>query len=223
MQHRIEPPILLSRLVAFVFAGMAVVLFVLIVTLWRMFPLNRPEIFFITTKPMNASSIQIAELPTDSKNIEMYKRAFVMEYVRARNEVERNTSVMRRKWETKDNGGVVAMWSTDDVYDAFRKTDMYNAILADYPDFAFTCPVTFIGAPLVLDENQYTVKMRYYCIDNNGQTGKKDYTIQMKLVVDNDVKIPWVERLNNPLGLKVSEYKVLNGMSDPLDWIQVLK
>lgn len=218
MQHRIEPPVLLSRLVVFVFAGMAVVLFALFVTLGKMFPLNRPEIFFITTKPANASSIQITELPIGNENIDNYKRAFVMEYVRARNEVERNTSVMRRKWG--NDGGLVAMWSTDKVYAAFRRTDMYNAILSDYPDFAFTCPVTFIGTPLELKDNKYTVKMRYYCESNTGPTNKKDYTIRIGLTADNDTKVSWTQRLNNPLGLKVSEYTVLNGMGDPLNWIQ---
>lgn len=218
LQHRVEPPILLSRLVVFVFAGMAVVLFVLFVTLGKMFPLNRPEIFFITTKPANSSSIQITELPIDDENVESYKQAFVMEYVRARNEVERNISTMRRKWV--DDGSVVAMWSTPKVYRVFQQTDMYNAISADYPDFEFTCPVTFIGAPMSLQNNQYTVKIRYYCTDNGGQTNKKDYRIRIGLSADNDTTIKWVERLNNPLGLKVSEYTILDGMGDPLNWIQ---
>lgn len=221
MQHRIEPPILLSRLVVFVFAGMAVVLFVLFVTLGKMFPLNRPEIFFITTKPANSSSIQITELPVGDENIEEYKQAFVMEYIRARNEVERNTSVMRKKWNS--DGGVVAMWSTPKVYNVFRQTDMYNAILADYPDFEFTCPVTFLSTPMSFSANKYTVKIRYYCSDKNGQTNKKDYTIRIGLTADNDTTIKWVERLNNPLGLKVSEYTVENGMGDPLNWIQNAK
>ncbi len=216
MQHRIEPPVLLSRLVVFVFAGMAVVLFVLFMTLGKMFPLNRPEIFFITTKPANSSSIQITELPASDENVDEYKKAFVMEYVRARNEVERNTSIMRRKWG--NDGGVVAMWSTPAVYKAFTQTDMYNAIIGDYPDFAFTCPVTFIGAPLVLKEDTYTVTIRYYCESNSGPTNKKDYKIRVVLAKDNDRIIDWIERLNNPLGLKVMEYTVLNG-NDPLNWI----
>ena len=220
MQNRIEPPILLSRLVVFVFAGMAVVLFVLFVTLGKMFPLNRPEIFFITTKPANSSSIQITELPVGDENVEEYKQAFIMEYVRARNEVERNTSLMRKKW---GSDGVVDVWSTKKVYKVFSQTDMYNAILADYPDFEFTCPVTFLGAPMSFSPNKYTVKIRYYCIDNNGQTNKKDYTIRIELTADDGAIIKWTERLNNPLGLKVSEYTVENGMGDPLNWIQNVK
>ena len=216
MQHRIEPPVLLSRLVIFVFAGMAVVLFVLFMTLGKMFPLNRPEIFFITTKPANSSSIQITDLPVDSENVEDYKLAFVMEYVRARNEVENNTTLMRRKWNS--NGGVIAAWSSPAVYNAFTRTDMYNAIQADYPDFAFNCPVTFVGRPLMLKNNTYTVTMRYYCESNSGPTNKKDYKIRVVLAADNDVVVPWIERLNNPLGLKVKEYTVLNG-NDPLNWI----
>ena len=216
MQHRIEPPVLLSRLVVFVFAGMAVVLFVLFMTLGKMFPLNRPEIFFITTKPINSSSIQITELPANDENVDVYKKAFVMEYVRARNEVERNITVMRRKWV--DEGSVVAMWSTKNVYDAFKKTDMYNAIKSDYPDFAFNCPVTFTGEPLMLAPDTYTIVMRYHCESNSGPTDRRDYKIRVVLAKDNDTIIDWIERLNNPLGLKVKEYTVLNG-NDPLNWI----
>ena len=216
MQHRIEPPVLLSRLVVFVFAGMAVVLFVLFMTLGKMFPLNRPEIFFITTKPINSSSIQITELPANDENVDVYKKAFVMEYVRARNEVERNITVMRRKWV--DEGSVVEMWSTKNVYDAFKKTDMYNAIKSDYPDFAFNCPVTFMGEPLMLKEDTYTIVMRYHCESNSGPTDRRDYKIRVVLAKDNDTIIDWIERLNNPLGLKVKEYTVLNG-NDPLNWI----
>ena len=216
MQHRIEPPVLLSRLVVFVFAGMAVVVFVLFMTLGKMFPLNRPEIFFITTKPANSASIQITDLPVNSENVEEYKLAFVMEYVRARNEVERNTSIMRRKW---DSDGVVAAWSESKVYEAFTRTDMYNAIKSDYPNFEFTCHVTFIGRPLMLEKNTYTVTMRYHCESDSGPTNKKDYKIRLVLGTDDDVIIPWVERLNNPLGLKVTKYTVLNG-NDPLNWIQ---
>ena len=193
------------------------VLFVLFMTLGKMFPLNRPEIFFITTKPANSSSIQITDLPMNSENIEEYKLAFVMEYIRARNEVERNTTIMRQKWGNR--GGVVAMWSDADVYQAFAKTDMYNAIMTGYPDFEFTCPVTFVGAPVSLMSNTYTVTMRYYCESNTGPTNRKDYKIQVVLATDEEAIIPWVERLNNPLGLKVKKYTVLNG-NDPLNWIQ---
>ena len=51
MADRIEPPILLSRLMTFVFAAALVVVVVLVVTLAKMFPLNRPQIFFLTTQP----------------------------------------------------------------------------------------------------------------------------------------------------------------------------
>jgi type IV secretory pathway component VirB8 len=195
---------------------MAVVLFVLFMTLGKMFPLNRPEIFFITTKPINSSSIQITELPANDENVEEYKKAFVMEYVRARNEVERNITVMRRKWV--DEGSVVEMWSTPEVYATFKKTDMYNAIESDYPDFVFSCPVTFMGEPLMLKEDTYTIMMRYHCESNSGPTDRRDYKIRVVLAKDNDTIIDWVERLNNPLGLKVKEYTVLNG-NDPLNWI----
>lgn len=217
MQSRIEPPVLLSRLLIFVFAGCVVVLFVMFMTLEKMFPLNRPEVFFITSKPEGASVIQITELPPNDQNLEAYRQAFVMEYVRARNEIEQNMSVMRQKWGNSD--GVVAAWSTTDVYNAFRKTGLYHAIMSDYPDVAFNCVVNFRGRPMQLRDNQYTVKFEYFCSDNNGQTGKKDYTILIGITMTDDAQIKWTERLNNPLGVKVSRYTVEGGGGDPLDTV----
>ena len=109
MQNRIEPPILLSRLMMFVFAATVVVLFVLFMTMEKMFPLNRPQVFFVTAKPAANTVIQVTELSPSDANIETYKIAFIMEYVRARNEVQKNTSIMRQKWGTAN--GVVAQWS----------------------------------------------------------------------------------------------------------------
>jgi len=218
VQSRIEPPVLLSRLMTFVFAGCVVVLFVMFMTLEKMFPLNRPEVFFITSKPEGASVIQITELPPNDQNLAAYRQAFVMEYVRARNEIEQNMSIMRQKWGNSD--GVVAAWSTVPVYNAFRRTGLYNAIMGDYPDFPFTCVVNFRGRPMEFKPNQYTVKFEYYCSDNNGKTDTKDYTILVGLTdTENVAQIQWAERLNNPLGIKVSEYRVEDGAGDPLDTV----
>ena len=216
MQSRIEPPILLSRLLMFVFAGTVVVLFVLFMTLGKMFPLNRPEVFFITTRPANSTIVQISEMPANSDNMAVYKRAFVMEYVRTRNEVEQNTSFMRQKWGN-DEGGVIASWSTPEVYNKFRNTAMATALFGEYPDFEFKCPVDIIGTPQTFSKDQYTVKMRYYCSYSGGQTEIKDYTILVGLTVD-DAQIKWTERLDNPLGLKVSQY-IVEGGADPLDTV----
>lgn len=215
MQSRVEPPVLLSRLLMFVFAGTVVVLFALFLTLGKMFPLNRPNVFFITTRPANSTIIQISEMPANDENMELYKRAFVMEYVRARNEVEHNVAFMRQKWKNGD-GGVIAEWSTPDVYQAFTRTAMVTAITGDIPDFEFNCPVDIIGTPRAFRADKYTVRMRYYCTDSSGQTPTKDYTIYVGLTVDDHAQIEWTERLDNPLGLKVSEYTVEGGV-DPLD------
>ena len=215
MQDRIEPPILLSRLLMFVFAGTLVVLFVMFMCVQNMFPLNRPEIFLVTTRPANAMIVQIQDLAPDAENINVYKQAFVMEYIRARNEIEKNTSIMRQRWS--DANGVIAAWSTPAVYNDFRKTGLYTALTRDYPDFEFVCPVRFKALPLQLQANQYTVNFEYFCTDKDGQTTKKDYTIRVVLQMDD--KIQWRDRMNNPLGIKVSGYFIEAGGGDPLDTV----
>lgn len=215
MQDRVEPPILLSRLLIFVFAGTVVVLFAMLLSLEKMFPLNRPQIFFLTSRPID-TTVQLTEMPPTDENMEMYKRAFVMEYVRTRNEIEKNTSAMRKKWGNAD--GIMASWSSKPVYDEFLKTELYVALTNNYPGFEFVCPVN-IKRVIPLRENQYRVEMAYHCEDNNGQINQKNYTIRIGLSENPKQDMEWGDRMNNPLGLKVSEYTIENGEGDPLNTV----
>ena len=45
----------------------------------------------------------------------------------------------------------------------------------------------------------------------------KEYKIRIKLDMADDATIKWSDRLNNPLGVRVSEYVVESGNGDPLD------
>ncbi len=217
MQERIEPPVLLSRLLIFVFAGTVVVLAAMFFTLQNMFPLNRPQVFFMTDVPDTAKTIVIKEFTQDDGNIDAYKRAFITEYIRARNEIDNNKSVMRQRWGNL--GGVVAAWSERDIYRAFQKTNMFINVMNDRIDFNFVCPVEFIGQPIKLNqaENRYQVKIRYYCTDSNGQTTEKFYTIRIGIKMEDNSKAGWQEKLNNPLGIKVYQYDIADGMGDPLN------
>lgn len=216
MSTNIEPPILLSRLMTFVFAAALVTVVVLIVTLSQMFPLTRPQVFFLTTQPRENMEIRLHAMTPDAENTEIYKRAFIKEYIKARNEIIPNVGVMRRKWSTTADG-VVNTWSTPDVYAGLTQTDMWTAYMNDVPDIEFYCPVEFNSiAPRA--EDTYAVNFTYFCTNNNGQTDKKDYTIVIKLSSDDNTSIKWGDRLANPLGIRVSEYTVESGGGDPLNF-----
>ncbi len=220
MADSVEPPVLLSRLMTFVFAAAAVVVVVLIVTLAKMYPLNRTQVFFLTTQPRNDLEIKLSSFSPDTQNLETYKQAFVKEYIKARNEIIPNAGVMQNKWNTS---GTVYMWSTPEIYDAFAQTAMWTAYMNDIPDFEFRCPVEFTGVTL-RTENTYAVKFKYFCTNSNGQDGgenstitvKKDYTIVVRLQIEDTIK--WTDRLQNPLGLRVSGYTIESGDGDPLDF-----
>ena len=217
MQTRIEPPVLLSRLLIFVFAGTLVALVALFFTLRDMFPLNRPQVFFLTTKPENTTAIQLNELPPDDANLDYYKQSFVMEYVRARNEIDSSVAVMREKWGNVN--GVVSAWSEPRVYSQFLNKKLVRYATANNSVAMPWCSVDFVGRPLKLASNQYTLAIRYACTDINGQSTKKDYTIRIKVALDKDTKTEWQDRLNNPLGMRVSEYAIEKGDGDPLDTV----
>ena len=219
MSNRLEPPILQSRLLAFVFAAMLVVLGVLGVTLYNMYPLDRPQIFFLMSEPKNDLQIRLYKMVPNDENMNIYKRSFIREYIRARNEVVPDAKEMRTKWNNEVDG-VVYTWSTPDVYNAFTQTNMWNAWMSGVPDFEFSCSVEFDNGAIAIaprTDNTYAVTFRYFCSDSNRQMDKKEYTIQLKLDMADSATIKWDERFNNPLGIRVSEYTVESGNGDPLD------
>lgn len=217
MQKRIEPPVLLSRTLIFVLAGALVVLGVLFTTLYKMFPLQRPQVFFLTTTIRDDQDIQIEQMSPDADNFDAYQKAFVREYVKNRNEVFSDPAKMYNKWNNEN--GIVSKTSAQNVYVNFLKTKMANAILSDTPDFSFNCPVFFGGDPIYFPaDDAYQVKFRYFCTNNStGHTTSKNYTIKIKLENEENAKIKWSERIDNPLGLRVKEYTVISGPGDPLD------
>ena len=217
MPDRIEPPVLLSRLLTFVFATMLVVLVAMVVTLYNMYPLDRPQVFFLMSAPKNDLQVVLREMLPIDENLDNFKRTFIREYIKARNEIVPNANEMRTKW-TNDANGVVYTWSTPDVYNAFTQTNMWNAWMSDVPDFEFSCSVEFDnGAVSPRGDDVWAVTFRYFCSDIDRQTDKKEYTIRIKLDAPSDATIKWDERFNNPLGIRVSEYVVESGNGDPLD------
>ena len=186
-------------------------------TLYNMFPLNRPQVFFLTTTVRDDQDIRLIEMQPSSENLDRFKKAFVREYIRHRNEVYTNPNAMLKKWNSED--GAVRIMSTDAVYGQFANTTMFIAMMSEMPDFDFTCPVSFDeGTPVYLaNEDMYQVKFRYFCADNTGRTYPKDYTIKVKLTTEDDTQIKWADRIQNPLGLRVSEYVVMSDNGDPLD------
>ena len=216
MQNRVKPPILISRIMTFVLATAVVVLGALVITLTNMFPLNRPQVFFLTTTVRDDQDIRLVEMQPKSENLDRYKKAFVREYIRNRNEVYTNAQAMHKKWNSDD--GAVRIMSSDTVYGDFANTDMFIAMMAGMPDFEFRCPVIFDGAPLYLaSEDMYQVKFRYFCTDNTGHTIIKDYTIKLRLEDEPETQIKWADRIKNPLGLRVTEYTVDPENGDPLN------
>lgn len=219
LPDRVEPPILLSRLVTFVFAAMLIVLGVLGITLYNMYPLDRPQVFFLLSAPKNDTQVILREMVPTDENMEIYKRSFIREYIRARNEVVPDAKEMRTKWNNETDG-VVYEWSTPDIYNAFTQTNMWNAWMSGVPDFVFSCSVEFdTGAiePRNIENNEYAISFRYFCADNDRQMDKKEYKIRIKLDIDDEAKIKWSDRFNNPLGIRVSEYEIESGNGDPLD------
>lgn len=217
MQNRVQPPVLISRLMIFVLAAALVILGALGVTIYNMFPLNRPQIFFLTTTVRDSQEIRLIQMQPKSENLDRYKRAFVREYIKHRNEIFTNAKAMHKKWNSND--GAVRIMSTDEVYADFANTDMFVAMMAEMPDFDFRCPVVFEkGTPFYLQsEDRFQVKFRYFCTDNAGHTITKDYTIKVKLTEPENTRIKWSDHIDNPLGLQVSEYIIVSGDGDPLN------
>ena len=224
--NTIEPPVLMSRIMTFVFAAAFATVVVLVLSISNLLPLNRTQVFFLTTSPRENMEITVTPYAPNDTNMEIFRENFIKEYIKLRNEVIPNIQVMRRKWEAGSSGAVYIM-SALPVFADFLETGMVSVIMSDITEFRRRCPVEFIARPTLLSRNSdgsftYEVRFRYYCDDadaighdNTGQTAKKDYTIHLTIGFRETIK--WATRLDNPLGLYVSEYRVIGG-SDPLNF-----
>ncbi|MBO4625945.1 MAG: hypothetical protein J5679_01550 [Alphaproteobacteria bacterium] len=217
MQNRIEPPILLSRVLTLVFAATLVVLAVLLITLYNLFPLDRPEVFFLRSVNTNGVEITLNQVMPNGDDLEQYKRAFIAEYVKTRNEITPNVRTMEKNWGAE---GAVKTMSSDDVLAGFASTAMYQEFLLNNGSFDFSCSVVFSQGSVnqyTSDGATYTVDFKWFCTNSYGQTDRKDYRIKITLVTDDSATMRWVDHMENPLGLRVTEYTVESGDGDPLD------
>ena len=69
MAKIVEPPVLTSRILAFMLAASVVVLGVLVVTLIKMVPLERPEVFFVSASS-SLSNVSIKGMEPDETVME---------------------------------------------------------------------------------------------------------------------------------------------------------
>lgn len=218
MQNRVEPPILLSRLLTLVFAASLVVLVVLVVTLYKLFPLDRPEVFFLRTANPTDTAITLTQVMPEGGDLDEYKVAFIAEYIKARNEIIPSAHVMEKNWSMQN--GLVKAMSTDDIFADFYNTAMYQGYLLRDSSFDFSCSVEFSRGSVTqytADGSTYTVDFKWFCTNSYGQTSRKDYRIKIKLITDDIQNKKWMDRMENPLGLRVAEYSIESGDIDPLD------
>jgi len=218
VQNRVEPPILLSRLLTLVFAATLVVLAVLLITLYNMFPLDRPEVFFLQSQNADNAEITITQVLPDKDNLDVYKRAFIAEYVKARNEIGPSVRIMEKNWNMQN--GLIKTTSTDDIFANFVNTAMYQEFLLNNGVFNFSCSVEFSKGSVnkyTSDGSTYTVDFKWFCTNSYRQTDRKDYRIKIKLITDDAQTMKWTDRMENPLGLRVAEYSVESGNGDPLN------
>lgn len=225
----LEPPVLLSRALTFVFAMSVVVLVTLVVTLFKMIPLERPEVFFVlnettagnlTIKPMTPDNY-------DNTTIENYKKGFIREYIFARNTVLNGSEsyITLDNWEK-----IVKPWSSTKVYDEFTETNLYKKYTFSEQTVSRPCKVSFSNSsneePIINMRNgYYQVNFTILCKNISGQPDRNFYKIRIRIQSElekgSSKLLGNVEKLrNNPLGIQVSEYTIMNGLEDPLDILE---
>ena len=224
MAKTIEPPVLMSRILTFVLSASIVVLGALGVTLFKMIPLERPEVFFLLT-PTRSANVTIKPLTPDSGNktaTDNYIKGFIREYIIARNTINPNITVLRNNWSK-----VVKPWSSSQVFSDFVKTNLYKEYTLGDQAPTMSCSVNFSNsakdsAIIRTDTYTYNVNFTWICENIGGQTTQKNYKIQVRIQSDFDDKASnMVDNLNklsiNPLGIQIVQYTVLYNKEDPLN------
>lgn len=218
----IEPPVLMSRIMTFVLSTSIVVLAVLIYTLFKMIPLERPQVFFLltNTQSINATIEPLVPDSNNEKAIENYEKGFVREYIIARNTLDTNVSITRKNWTS-----IIRNWSSDNVYNALTKTELYKEYTLNDKPILLSCHVNFIDVNKKSswqDYDEYITNFMWICKNIGGQTIQKNYKIQLRIQSVLGKKVSdMMENLNklrhNPLGIRVVGYTIIEGEGDPLN------
>ncbi len=226
MSKIITPPVLISKTLTFVLAASVVVLATLVVTLVKMTPLERPEVFFLRTPTRSPYIVIIPMTPdsSDSKVLDFYRDGFIREYIIARNTLYSgvDAAITRNNW-----ANIVKPWSSDAVFSDFTKTRIYQEYSFNNLPPRIQCSVNFDNvnkrAVLDLHNGRYEVNFVWVCKDENigGQTIQKNYKIQLRIKSEIQGTVSGtledLEKLRqNPLGIQVTEY-VVKDATDPLD------
>lgn len=229
MSKVVEPPVLMSKVLTFVLATSIVVVGVLAFTLFKMIPLERPEVFFLRT-PTRSMNITIVPMTPDATNkitLDVYKRGFIREYIIARNTLRPGleSQITRDNWTD-----IVKTWSSNRVFSDFSNTRLYKDYVFRNAMPAVSCDVNFFPdtkterSIVATGNDVYDVKFTWVCKNENigGHTTQKNYKIQVRIQSDLKKEVSGIfdnlEKLRkNPLGIQVVEYTVKEGKTDPLN------
>lgn len=231
MTERITPPTLLSRLLIFVFAAILVVFVTLIFTISKIFPLNRSQVYFLTAQPRQEIDINLSQLVTTEHDIALkkYIPAWIREYVKVRNEISPNITNMRKKWGVSPTGYVYT-WSSAEEYSNFMSKKFPQYVMTNRTlRVDYECVVNFDKSaviPRTTDYRTFAVNFSHICYNTNNpeQIFEKNYQAIITIEFDNEKAVRWVETIENPLGIKVIDYKIesidnLPASTDPLDTV----
>ena len=223
MSKVVEPPVLLSKTLTFVLAASIAVLATLVFTLYNMAPLTRPEIFFLRNQNRYVNYVLTQPEPETAAFRDAFEIGFIRTYITARNSLDTPKSVTFDRWNS-----IVKPWSSASVYDDFTKTDTYKDLTDTRRYMNIVCSVSFDKGNIAKQSASYQAKFTRTCFDQNSgrQIGPKSYKIRIAIqsYLDNESgkKLNYLEGLrNNPLGIQVTEYKVLDADgTDPLSDIE---
>lgn len=205
----VSPGVILSRVLAFVLAAQMVVAVVLWIALENMFPLTKKQIFFVSESDR---FIQVAPYFPDARNLQAFKENFIREYIRERLGILPSQVEMSRRWGAN---GRVAAWSNPQVYRDFVSEKMTIAVLSARPNWVRR--VNFLENPTPRGNDTYAVKVRVVDEDGAGQTIAKDFTIIIRLQFEDRRAVLWDDRLKNPFGAQVAEFRMESQADAPDD------
>jgi hypothetical protein len=185
-------------------------------------------VFLLNAPLADGQSVEITPLPINNQTMIAYQESFIREYIRLRNEISPDINDIRKRWSAPD--GIVYVQSSRAVYTDFVKTGLWTAFMNDTPPVKFSCSVEFRTPGIVpRGQDTFAANFRWFCqssesgdtgAEKTGQAPQKDFTIVIKLEQTNMVK--WENKQTNPLGLRVSEYRVESGGGDPLNTFNTL-
>ena len=178
----------------------------LLVALGSLQPLVRIQPFMLNIQDKDQQVIEIVRPKLEDLNLRELTESFIRQYITARYTVGSDLEELERRWGM---GGIVKWMSTAQVYDEFVSREKKALNSAQEGGMTRDIRIESVMPTGKKDQTGEEWKVRFQATTMRQASAAPDVrhmTVKLNAKFQGESGVPWADRLQNPLGFKVTRY-----------------